>query len=189
MTQAQLPAARAALVDSNGVATPAFYRFFAALQRAQSGNPSADEIAAINAQLAALQAEIDALPKGGSYPVLQVLGPLVSNGLLQNGFAQLRWNGTTNDVPEGSRLYFTDVRAQEAVVDNAITPGVTTKAPSEDAVYRSLASVAVGAPYYVPSGSTFTVPLNQQALFVDPIVLDGDMVINGRLIDVSIAAN
>ena len=189
MTQTSLPAARAAFIDQTGRPTPQFYRFLETLATAQAANPDSADIAAINAELAALQAEIDALPKGGSYPVLQVLGPLVSNGLLQNGFAQLRWNGTTSDVPEGSRLYFTDVRAQEAVVDNAITPGVTTKAPSEDAVSRALASTPVGAPYYVPPGSIFTVPLNQQVPFVDPIVLDGDMVINGRLIDISIAAN
>lgn len=112
MTQASLPAARAAMVDSSGVATPEFYRFFAALQRAQNGNPSSAEIAAINAQLAALQAEIDALPKGGSYPVLRALAPLYSDGLLQNGFAQLRWNGTTSDVPEGDNLYYTDERVR-----------------------------------------------------------------------------
>lgn len=140
MTQAPLPAARAALVDSSGVATPAFYRFFAQLQRAQNGNPSADEIAAINAQLAELQAEIDALSKGGSYPVLQVLGPLVSNGLLQNGFAQLRWNGNTDDVPEGARLYFTGARSYAAAKAQLHAgPGITIT-PDDGAQTLTLAA-------------------------------------------------
>ncbi len=46
----------------------------------------------------------------------------------------------TDDVAEGStNLYFTDGRAQTATISQVITNGVTTKAPSEDAVFDALA--------------------------------------------------
>lgn len=110
----KLPGARAALVDNAGVTTPPFYRYFQALERLQAGTASAADVAAINAQISAIQAEIAALPKS-SFPTLQVSAPLTSAGLLQNGFARLGWKGTTSDVPEGTNLYYTDARAQDAV--------------------------------------------------------------------------
>lgn len=45
---------------------------------------------------------------------------------------------TTSNIPEGSRLYFTEPRARTAVVDNTITSGVTDKAPSQNAVFVAL---------------------------------------------------
>jgi hypothetical protein len=46
----------------------------------------------------------------------------------------------TDDLSEGAtNLYFTNGRAQSAVVTQAITNGVTTTAPSEDAVFDALA--------------------------------------------------
>lgn len=112
MTQTNLPAARAAFTDQAGRPTPQFYRFLESLSAAQGTYSSDADIAAINAQLAALQAEIDALPKDSAYPILQALAPIYSDGLLQNGFARLRWGGTTSDVPEGSNLYYTDDRVR-----------------------------------------------------------------------------
>jgi hypothetical protein len=46
---------------------------------------------------------------------------------------------TTSDLAEGSNLYFTDARAQNAVVAAAIANGDTTHAPSGDAVFDALA--------------------------------------------------
>lgn len=46
---------------------------------------------------------------------------------------------TTTDIPEGTNLYFTDAAAQAATISQVITNGVTTKAPSEDAVFDALA--------------------------------------------------
>lgn len=91
MTQTSLPAARAAFIDQNGRPTPQFYRFLETLATAQAGNVSPDEITAINAQLAELQAEIAALPSA-EIPKLQVTYPILSQGLLQNGFAKLALN-------------------------------------------------------------------------------------------------
>jgi hypothetical protein len=60
----------------------------------------------------------------------------------------LTWLGTrsTADLPENiNYLYFTDTRAQNAVVTQVITNGVTNKAPSEDAVFDALALKVDGA--------------------------------------------
>lgn len=45
----------------------------------------------------------------------------------------------TDDIAEGSALYFTDERAQDAVVVATITDGDTTHAPSGEAVFEALA--------------------------------------------------
>src|SRR5574337_400499 len=86
-----LPGARAAFIDQSGRPTPQFYRFLETLATAQAGNVSPDEITAINAQLAELQAEIAALPSA-EIPKLQVEFPILSQGLLQYGFAKLALN-------------------------------------------------------------------------------------------------
>lgn len=46
---------------------------------------------------------------------------------------------STSDLPEGSNEYFTDAKAQAACISQVITNGVTTKSPSEDAVFDALA--------------------------------------------------
>jgi len=49
---------------------------------------------------------------------------------------------TTNNLSEGlTNLYFTDARAQSATITHTITDGVTTKAPSSDAVYDALTPI------------------------------------------------
>lgn len=45
----------------------------------------------------------------------------------------------TDDVSEGSNLYFTDSRAKAAAVSDAIVDAVTTVAPSQNAVFDALA--------------------------------------------------
>lgn len=72
----QLPGARAAFTDQSGRPTPEFYRFLEQLALAQSGSPDGSDLSAINAQLAELQAEIDAIP---APQALQVLPPLILN--------------------------------------------------------------------------------------------------------------
>lgn len=89
---AKLPGARADLIPGQGPMAPEYYRYFAGLERQQGDNASTSDIAAIDAQLATLQAEIDALPKSSGYPTLRITYPLLSQGLLQNGFAKLALN-------------------------------------------------------------------------------------------------
>jgi hypothetical protein len=57
-------------------------------------------------------------------------------------------NATTTDIAEGTRLYFTNQRAKDAVISQTITNGVTTFSPSEDAVFDALALKANAADVY-----------------------------------------
>lgn len=111
MTQTSLPAARAAFIDKDGRPAPQFYRFLESLATTQVASPTADDVAAINAALAKIDATL-ATSLAASFPTLLAQMPLKSMGLLQNGFAKLVWAGTTSDVPEGSRLYYTDDRVR-----------------------------------------------------------------------------
>jgi hypothetical protein len=40
-------------------------------------------------------------------------------------------------------------------------------------------------PYYIPVGETYTVEQNKQGLFALPITIDGDLVVDGILVQVS----
>lgn len=99
----QLPGARAPIAG-NEPPTPEYYRFLDGLQRLQSGSATASDIAELQAQITAIQAEIDALPSGQSYPTLLTTAPLTTSGLLQNGFAQLGVNTLNSIVIDGSAL-------------------------------------------------------------------------------------
>jgi hypothetical protein len=120
---AKLPGARADLIPGKGPMAQEFYRYFLELGRQQSGSANAADVSALVAQLNALAAEVDALPHGTGFPTLRVNAPLTSAGLLQNGFALLGWNGTTDDVPEGDdNLYFTNARADARIAAHATFP-------------------------------------------------------------------
>lgn len=51
----------------------------------------------------------------------------------------------TTGVTEGTNLYFTDARARTAAVQDAIVDGVTTIAPSQNAVFDALATKVSGS--------------------------------------------
>jgi hypothetical protein len=156
VTQTSLPAARAAFTDPSGRPTPQFYRFLETLATAQAANPDSADIAAINAQLAAIQAEIDALPAGGSYPTLRVLAPLVSEGLLQNGFAQLSWDGTTDDVPEGTtNLYYTAARVDAEIAAHATFPFFAGDGSEHNIPLTS----DLKLPFFASNGAAANIPL------------------------------
>lgn len=191
-----LPASRVRFTDAAGRPTPEFYRFLQTLKRVQDGSASDDDLAEVQNEIKGIAIALgsptgdveDIPPISSGYPTLKVTAPLRLSGLLQDGFAVLSWSGTTDSVPEGeTNLYFTDERAQAAAVDNAITPGVTNKAPSEDAVAKALANVAAGVPYFIPDGENYTVPNNIQALWTLPIELEGDatITVNGELVGVA----
>lgn len=75
-----------------------------------------------------------------------------------NDTRALTWLGTrsTADLPENvNYLYFTDLRAQNAVITQTITNGVTNKSPSEDAVFDALALKVTGP----ASSNANTIPL------------------------------
>jgi hypothetical protein len=86
-----------------------------------------------------------------SFSALPVTGELNKIYITLDTNYSYRWSGTvyvfigrpivnTDGLPEGStNQYFTDGRAQNAVITQAITDGVLNKSPSEDAVYEALA--------------------------------------------------
>jgi len=60
----------------------------------------------------------------------------------------------TSHITENTNLYFTDARAQAAVVEDQINDGVTNKAPSENALFDALAgkAPASGSTAYIWNG-------------------------------------
>lgn len=60
----------------------------------------------------------------------------------------------TDDISEGTALYFTDARARTAVITQVITDGVTDRSPSEDAVFDALALKADDADVVKLAGSS-----------------------------------
>lgn len=81
----------------------------------------------------ALDARLDVLEGSGAGSLAQTLQD--SKDYTDSEIAAL----TTSDIEEGSNLYFTDARAQQASVEDAIQDGVTAKAPSQNAVFDALA--------------------------------------------------
>lgn len=99
----QLPGARAAIADKQGLPTPEFYRFLLGLQRLSAGSATSSDITALQTQITAIQSEIDGLPRS-SFPTLQVAAPVYSQGLLQNGFAKIGVNVADSVIVNGVAL-------------------------------------------------------------------------------------
>jgi hypothetical protein len=77
-----------------------------------------------------------------------------------------------------------------AVGNVTITGGTSGQVLSTDGAGNlSFTTVSSGGggqmPYYIPSGETYTVEENKQGLFTIPITIDGDLVVNGILAQVS----
>lgn len=71
-----------------------------------------------------------------------------------------------------------------------ITGGTSGQVLSTDGAGNlSFTTVSSGGggqmPYYIPSGETYTVEENKQGLFAVPITIDGDLVVNGLLVQVT----
>ena len=71
---------------------------------------------------------------------------------------------TTTNIAEGTNLYYTDARVKTAAVGDAITDGVTDKAPSQNAVFDALALKSVAThnhdTTYEPKGLSTDVVTN-----------------------------
>lgn len=67
-------------------------------------------------------------------------------------------------------LIYNAIRALQTAIDAKPSP--------------SPGSQGLFVPYYIPPNETFFVPKNKQALFSTNIVVDGDIVIEGYLIEV-----
>lgn len=152
----RLPGARADLIEGAGPTSQPFYRWFLAIEQAALGAATPADVSQVEAQIAALQAEIAALPHGTGYPTLQVQAPITQSGLLQNGFAQIGWGGTTDDVPEGTtNLYYTDARADARIAAHDTFPFF---ASDGSAAYIHLTS-DLKLPFFANDGSAQNIPL------------------------------
>lgn len=100
-----LPAASAALSDKRGLTTPQFYRFFQSLAQLDINSASQADIAALQAEIEELAAEIAGIDTSPQYPVLQPIAPIFMNGLLQNGFAQIGIAATSGSSIPGSWVF------------------------------------------------------------------------------------
>lgn len=70
-----------------------------------------------------------------------------------------------------------------------LTQGARTVAPTW---YRFLAALARNgssdggaAPYFIPAGEVYTVPVNKQVLFAEDINVEGGLVVDGHLLEVT----
>lgn len=92
-----LPSASAPVTAPSGLPSPQYYRFFEAMARIQDAAPTNAQIIELQTQIAQLATDLGS-PDGSvaripkldlehAYPTLRTAWPLVSQGLLQNGFA------------------------------------------------------------------------------------------------------
>jgi hypothetical protein len=76
--------------------------------------------------------------------------------LLQSGFAQLSWNGTTDDVPEGTtNLYYTAARIDAEIAAHDTFPFF---AADGSAAYIPLTS-DLKLPFFASNGAAANIPL------------------------------
>lgn len=90
----------------------------------------------------------------------------------------------------GNGLTVNGVSNLSAISNVKITGGTSGQAIVTDGTgnltFESITSNSVAPmPYYVPVGESFIVPTNFQGLFAQPIEIDGELVVDGELIDVS----
>ncbi len=150
----------------------------------------AGQAAPIIASITALDGRVTVLESGEFHWNGHGANGITVSGSADEGYT-FTWAGTTSNVPEGTRLYFTDARARTAVIAATITDGDTTHSPSGDAVFDAIAVInaAIAAiPTGVPTlmAANYTVAANIQALFTLPIEVGTyDLDIAGDLVEVA----
>ena len=77
-----------------------------------------------------------------------------------------------------------------AVSNVSITGGSSGQVLTTDGAGNlSFTTVSSGGggqmPYYIPTGESYTIETNKQGLFAIPITVDGDLYVNGVLVQVS----
>lgn len=78
-------------------------------------------------------------------------------------------------------LIYNAIRALQAALDSFVAGGGIQGPQGPAGAGSSLFELT---PYYIPSGETFTVPVNKQALFSETIINDGTLVVDGLLLEV-----
>lgn len=113
-------------------------------------------------------------PAMGDYYVVAVSGTTDLNGITDweiNDWAV--YNGSEWDIVRNRTI----VAGDNITVETA--SGVTT-------ITSTASGTAEATPTYIPVGSTTTVALNSQMLYVLPITVDGTLTVNGHLVEVGL---
>lgn len=113
-------------------------------------------------------------PAMGDYYVVAVSGTTDLNGITDwelNDWAV--YNGSEWDIVRNRTIEAGD----NITVETA--DGVTT-------ISSTASGTAEATPTYIPVGSTTTVALNSQMLYVLPITVDGTLTVNGHLVEVGV---
>ena len=109
---------------------------------------------------------VSGISVGNNYNVIDANGNVTSNSLTVASLANLGPIGNVT-ITGGS--------AGQAIV---------TDGNGNLSFSTATSNSAAPMPYYVPTGESFTVPLNFQGLFAQPIEIDGVLEVNGSLIEV-----
>lgn len=99
-------------------------------------------------------------------------------------------NITATNGLNGSSLTVNGISNLNSISNVRITGGSSGQSLITDGLgnlsfANAVSNVAAPMPYFIPTGKSYIVPDNFQGLFATPIEIDGDLVIDGQLIDVS----
>mgnify|MGYP003345703204 CR=1 FL=1 len=184
----KLPHIREQFVDGSGKPTQSFYTWAAAVDRIVP-----DAVAAAEAAKAAVQQIPRQLgsPDGTVGKIPSVRGTTLTATLSVS--ANASGSGYTvqlvNDAasPEPTSYYGTDSTGakgwQPVYAAFEEGEGITFDTDADTGV--TTISANAGIPYYIPTGTTYTVPEYQQALYTLPIDCDGLLVVDGALVEVN----
>ncbi len=152
-----IPRPNSAPLTDRGLLTTEWYNYLRNLSTQGANETLQAEIAAIAARVAALEGQ------GAADAVIVGLGSLLVTGSLSDGqvFVQLE---SDEDAPEPDHYYGTDSAGAKG--------------------FHPLPTGGGCVPYFIPDGTTYTVPEYTQALFAMPIDAEGLLAVDGYLIGV-----
>jgi hypothetical protein len=112
------------------------------------------------------------------------------NIIIQSNGAVTTSNLSVSDIANIANLVVTQLANLGAISNVFITGGtagqvITTDGSGNLSFTTPAAGGAGQMPYYIPTGETYTVDENKQGLFAVPITIDGDLVVNGLLVQVN----
>ncbi len=119
------------------------------------------------------------------YAILYVGGRKKGGGSAAGGNVLLNAGQHALDGPEHTAAG-AGTRLDASTSSHGLMPalsGVPSDVLGGDGVFRAESAGGL-VPYYIAVDDTFTVPVYKQALFADPIEVDGALVVNGLLIGV-----
>lgn len=176
-----IPKASSQPIDKFDRFTTEWYSF---LQQLASQATSAT----LQAELEALAARVLALEDSGqSVATILGLGSVLASGSLADGQVVLTLVGDTEE-PGATYYYGTGpdgLKGWYAVADTlAAGENVTLDTDPDTGVTTINAAGGGGVPYFIPDGTTYSVPQYTQALFAMPIDTEGLLAVDGFLIGV-----